>query len=219
MTVIEADGGTEARIAFLMALRAKGLRDTAILRAFETVPRAVFVPRRYIDLALTDVALPIACGQSMLAPSVMAGMVGALDVRPTHRVLEIGAGSGYGTAILARLAREVVSVERFRSLATEAAARLQAQVVVNATVSHGDGGLGAPEAGLFDRILVESSVESLPRALVAQLAPKGMIVTVERGRAGSFLTRFTRSEGGAVEREVLAPLTLPALMEGVAAAL
>ena len=80
--------GAEARIAFLMALRAKGLRDTSILRAFETVPRGRFVPRRFIDLALTDVALPIACGQTTLAPSQMAEVFVALDPRPEHRVLE-----------------------------------------------------------------------------------------------------------------------------------
>nr|WP_256515605.1 rRNA adenine N-6-methyltransferase family protein [Alsobacter ponti] len=202
-----------------MALRAKGLRDTAILRAFETVSRSVFVPRRFIDLALIDVALPIACGQSTLAPSTMAEMYAALDLKPEHRVLEVGTGSGYGSAVLARLAREVVSIERYRSLATEAAARLQAQVVVNVTVRHGDGGEGAADLGPFDRILIEASVESTPRPLVAQLAPGGKILVIERGAGGSFLTRFNRSPGGALEREHLVPFSLPPLMHGTAAAL
>ena len=151
-----AETGAEARIGLLLALRAKGLRDTDVLRAFETVPRSRFVPRRYVDLAYADLALPIACGQSTLAPSVMATMMVALDVRPEHRVLEIGAGSGYGTAILARLAAEGVSVERFRSLAIEARARLEAQGVVNASVHHGDGRRGLPDRGPFDRILVDA---------------------------------------------------------------
>src|SRR6476659_6933600 len=119
MSVAPEHDGAEARIAFLMALRAKGRRDTGGLRAFETVPRSRFVQRRFVDLALRDVALPIACGQSTIAPSLMAEMFVALDLRPEHRVLEVGAGSGYGTAIMARLSGEVVSVERYRSLAIE----------------------------------------------------------------------------------------------------
>src|SRR5689334_1866757 len=125
-------GGQEARIAFLMALRSKGLRDTRVLSAFETVPRSRFVPQRFVDLALTDVSLPLACGQTTLAPSLMAEMITALEVKAEHRVLEIGAGSGYGTAILARLAGEVVSLERYRSLAIEADVRLRALGVINA---------------------------------------------------------------------------------------
>ena len=214
-----AETGAEARIGLLLALRAKGLRDTDVLRAFETVPRSRFVPRRYVDLAYADLALPIACGQSTLAPSVMATMMVALDVRPEHRVLEIGAGSGYGTAILARLAAEVVSVERFRSLAIEARARLEAQGVVNASVHHGDGRRGLPDRGPFDRILVEAAFDSFPQALAAQLAPTGRLVGVERGPDGSWLVRYGRVTMREWEREAIAPLALAPLMSGTAAAL
>ncbi len=156
-----------------MALRAQGLHDTDVLRAFETVPRSRFVPRRFVDVALADIALPIACGQTMLAPSHMAFMMSALDVKPDHRVLEIGTGSGYGTAILARLAAAVVSVERYRSLAVEASTRLDALGFPNAKVIHGDGRAGHSAGAPYDRILIDASIDGLPPALASQLTPAG----------------------------------------------
>ena len=110
----------EARIEFVLKLRARGLRDTNVLRALETVPREMFVPHRYSDLSAKDIALPIGCGQTMPSPFDVARMLEALDVQPRHRILEIGTGSGYTTAILARLGREIVSLERFHVLALEA---------------------------------------------------------------------------------------------------
>ena len=219
MSLVRDHGSAEARIAFLMALRAKGLRDTAVLRAFETVPRGRFVPRRFADLALTDVALPIACGQSTLAPSLMAEMIIALDVRPDHRVLEIGTGTGYGSALLARLGADVVTVERYRSLAVEAATRLESQGVSNVNVLHGDGWQGCVSAAPFDRILVDASVESLPAVLASQLVPNGRIVLVERSQQGSFLVRYHRETLQDWAREVIRPFASPPLMAGVAAAL
>jgi protein-L-isoaspartate(D-aspartate) O-methyltransferase len=209
----------EARIAFLLALRRKGLRDTAVLRAFETVPRGRFAPHRLADLALSDIALPIGCGQSTVAPSLMAEMLTVLDLQPRHRVLEIGTGSGYGTALLARLTAEVVSVERFRSLVVEASVRLEALGVANATILHGDGREGAPGAGLFDRILIDAAVTALPAPLLAQLAPDGRIVAVERMEEGSFLVRYGRGNAGTLRRETFGRFALPPLMSGVASAL
>lgn len=211
--------GAEARIAFLMALRAKGLRSTDVLRAFETVPRARFVPHRFVDLARRDVALPIACGQSTIAPSLMAQMVAALELRPEHRVLEIGTGSGYGTAILARLAGEVVSVERYRSLAIEAQARLDAQGFAAARAYHGDGLRGRPSQAPFDRILVDGAFTSPPSALIAQMAPAGRLVGVERGQGGSHLVRYSRETMGDLRREVIGPFALPLVVPGVSLAL
>lgn len=219
MSLVIDHGSAEARIAFLMALRAKGLRDTAVLRAFETVPRSRFVPRRFADLALTDVALPIACGQSTLAPSLMAEMIVALDVRPEHRVLEIGTGTGYGTAVLAKLCSEVSSVERYRSLALEASTRLDAQGVANVRIVHGDGTRGFDSGAPYDRILVDGSIESLPAALAAQLVPNGRIVAVERGGEGSFLVRYHRETLRDWARDRLRPFASAPLMAGVAAAL
>lgn len=219
MSVVRDHEGAEARVAFLMALRAQGLRDTDVLRAFETVPRSRFVPRRFVDVALTDIALPIGCGQTMLAPSFMAMMISALDLRPEHRVLEIGTGSGYGTAILARLAAEVVSVERYRSLQVEAATRLEALGVANARVVHGDGRSGYASGAPFDRILIDACVEMIPPAVASQLSPAGRIVTVLRTETGPMLTRFARATTHDLTGEPLRPLPSPPLMAGIAAAL
>ena len=219
MSVVRDHEGAEARVAFLMALRAQGLRDTDVLRAFETVPRSRFVPRRFVDVALTDIALPIGCGQTMLAPSFMAMMVAALDLRSEHRVLEIGTGSGYGTAILARLAAEVVSIERYRSLQVEAATRLEALGVGNARVMLGDGRSGHAARAPFDRILIDACVESIPPAVASQLSPAGRIVTVLRTEAGPMLARFARATTHDLSCEILRPLPSPPLMAGIAAAL
>ena len=219
MSLVRDHGSAEARIAFLMALRAKGLRDTAVLRAFETVPRGRFVPRRFADLALPDVALPIACGQSTLAPSLMAEMITALDVRPEHRILEIGTGTGYGSALLARLGADVVSVERYRSLALEASTRLDAQEVANVRVVHADGWHGHAAGAPYDRILVDASVEGLPAALADQLGPNGRVVLVERDEGGSVMVRYQRDALQDWTRDVLRPFSSPPLMAGVAAAL
>ena len=114
----------EARGALLLALRQAGVRDVDVLRAIETVQREIFTPFALRDLAQRNCALPIACGQTMEAPGDLAAMLEALQIQPGHRVMEIGAGSGYSTAVLARLARDVVAFERFRSLSVEANARL-----------------------------------------------------------------------------------------------
>ena len=177
--------GAEARIAFLMALRAKGLRDTDVLRAFETVPRSRFVPRRFVDLALTDVALPIACGQSTLAPSQMAEMIVALDLRPEHRVLEIGSGSGYGTAILARLAGGG-GVDRALPFAGRRGAGPAggAGRAAMPPCMHGDGGSDRLGGAPFDRILDRLRVEISPAAMLSQLTPPGGSSAWSAGAAG-----------------------------------
>ncbi|MGL5735446.1 MAG: protein-L-isoaspartate O-methyltransferase family protein, partial [Beijerinckiaceae bacterium] len=121
----------EDKISLIMRLRDAGYRDTALLRAFELVSRATFAPRRCADLAMRDMALPLPCGQIMTAPLTVARMLAALQVMPHHRVLEIGTGSGYVTALLARMAQEVVTVERYHALQQEAAAKLMGQGIVN----------------------------------------------------------------------------------------
>jgi protein-L-isoaspartate(D-aspartate) O-methyltransferase len=211
--------GTEAKVAFLMALRARGFRDTDLLRAFETVPRGHFVSRRYADLALGDVTLPIPCGQTLSAPSTLAEMVRALDPLGADCVLEIGTGTGYGTGILSRLARRVVSVERFRSLAIEARARLEALDIHNAEVLHGDGRLGIPGAEPFDRIIIHASFDEPPLALLGQLAPGGLLVGVKRTRAQSRMAVYRMSITGSVTEELQVAMSLPPLIVGASSAL
>ncbi|HEY8578528.1 MAG TPA: rRNA adenine N-6-methyltransferase family protein [Beijerinckiaceae bacterium] len=207
----------QERMAFILGLRAKGIADVAVLRALETAPREIFVPRRHVDLALRDVALPIPCGQTMPEPYLVARMMEALQVRPQHRVLEIGAGSGYATAVLAQLAKEVVSYERFRSLALEAQMRLRSLGVANARVEWEDGLANASEGGLFDRILVHGIVDEPPPAsLVEALAEGGLIVAARRGEDGRRLVRFAHRDGGFVVADV-APCRLGPLQAGKSA--
>jgi protein-L-isoaspartate(D-aspartate) O-methyltransferase len=213
------DGEAESRMAFVMALRRRGLRDTAILRAFESVPRRRFVPHRLMDLAQDDIALPIPCGQTMAAPSIQAELVRVLDIPPCGRVLEIGTGSGYGTSILARLAGEVVSVERFRSLAIEARARIAGLGIQNVRVHHFDGRHGFPEGAPYDRILVEASFEEPPPALLGQLGAGGRLVGVCRDADNSQLVRCARGPHRELIIEEFGPLIMPPLMRGIAEAL
>lgn len=178
-------GSLEAKAAFLFRLRARGIRDLSVLRAMEAVPRHVFVPHRYADLAAKDVALPLACGQTMAEPSVVARMLEALAPTPACRVLEIGSGSGYATAILARLCAEVLGVERFRTLSQGAQARLSSLGTTGATVVWGDGLAVPPDRGPFDRILVHAALGDVPVELADLLAPGGTLVCGRAAGAGA----------------------------------
>jgi protein-L-isoaspartate(D-aspartate) O-methyltransferase len=166
--------------AFILGLRQRGIRDTALLRALEKTPRAVFAPMRLRAWSHNDMMLPLPCGQVMLAPSVVADMLAKLEVQPTHRVLEIGTGSGYVTAVLARLARQVVSIERFRTLSDAAAERLAQMLTPEETAPAliwNDGWQALSGAmGAFDRILVNGRMPEVPHALLAHLADNGRLV-------------------------------------------
>src|SRR5208282_1563297 len=134
-----------------------------------------FVAPALTDNAYADQALPIACGQTISQPYVVAYMTEQLEVEPQHRVLEVGTGSGYQAAILSRLAREVVSIERYRTLAETARDRLKTLGFTNVTVLAGDGFAGAPDKAPFDRIIVTAAAEEVPEALVDQLAEGGIM--------------------------------------------
>src|SRR6266849_3852489 len=127
---------------FLLGLRRRGITDAAVLRAMDEVPREHFVEATFMDTAYADQALPIACGQTISQPYVVAYMTEQLALRPHHRVLEVGTGSGYQTAVLSRLAREVVSIERYRTLAEQARERLRWLGYDNVDVVVGDGFAG-----------------------------------------------------------------------------
>lgn len=195
----ESDGLTRAigSAAFVLRLRERGVRDTAVLRAMERVPRERFAPLALRDFARRDIALPLPHGQTMTAPSVVAAMLGALDVPDGARVLEVGTGSGYVTALLVRLgAGHVRSLERYQSLARAARDRLGTSLN-DATVEVADG--LAPEslgAQAFDRILVNGALDALPAHLTAALAPGGRLVAALRGERGSRLVWLAREGDG-----------------------
>jgi protein-L-isoaspartate(D-aspartate) O-methyltransferase len=192
----------EARAALALRLRGASVRDVAVMTAFEHVPRELFAPHRFRDLANRDMALPIACGQTMPAPADLARRIETLGAGPEHRVLEIGAGSGYGSAVLSRLAKEVVSIERFETLAIEASGRLAALEIQNARVLCGDGLAPARALGLFDRVIIHLSLEEAPMAVLELLAPGGVMVfgrflaSAPGERRRSRLIRLERSVNG-----------------------
>ncbi len=203
----------QALMAFLLRIRARGVSDVAVLRALEVVPRDLFVPHRYRDLALRDIALPIACGQTMPEAWLVARMMEGLDLAPNHRVLEVGAGSGYATAILARLAGEVVSCEIFEPLAVECAQRLARLGFANVKILQGDVLDHLPEIGLFDRILVHGVVEGAPTGLMESLADGGVILLGRKApRGGAILTRIAHHNSGDFIETPVGPCRLGGLI-------
>lgn len=204
----------QALMAFLLRLRARGISDVDVLRAIETTPRELFVPHRYRDLALRDMALPIPCGQTMPEAWLVARMMEALDLKANHRVLEIGAGSGYATAVAARLAGEVVSCEIFEPLAVECAERLNRLGLTNVRILQGDAFALLPDLGLFDRVLIHGAVEGMPPALLNCLAQDGVVVLARRGeRRTATLTRIAHQSSGDFAQTVICPCRLGALIE------
>lgn len=170
------DGDAIGNAAFVLALREKGLRDTAILRAMERVPRDAFAPAPHREQARRDIALPLPCGATMTAPSVIATMLSRLKLDTGERVMEIGTGSGYVTALLDRLgAGAVLSLDRYRTLAEEAAARLTDRPGLH--IVQADALAPALPDGGFDRILVNGCVDEVPAHWLAALEPGGRLVT------------------------------------------
>jgi protein-L-isoaspartate(D-aspartate) O-methyltransferase len=205
------------RMEFQLALRRRGISDQAVLRAMEEVPRENFVAPDFTESAYADQALPIACGQTISQPFVVAYMTEQLEVGPQHRVLEIGTGSGYQAAVLSRLARQVVTIERYRTLAESARERLMALGCDNVTVRLGDGMAGAPDLAPFDRIMVTAAAEDIPGALVAQLAEGGkMILPVGPRHDAQYLVKLTKQAGGELMREELIAVRFVPLLAGQA---
>jgi protein-L-isoaspartate(D-aspartate) O-methyltransferase len=201
---------------FLLTLRRRGISDQAVLRAMDEVPRGQFVTTQFADRAYADQALPIDCGQTISQPYVVAYMTEQLGLRPHHRVLEVGTGSGYQAAVLSRLAREVVSVERYRTLAEQARERLKALGYNNVEVVIGDGFAGVPRRAPYDRINVTAAAETVPQALLDQLADGGVMVLPLGQHGGSqHIVKLTKLQTG-IEREQLIAVRFVPLLPGEA---
>ncbi len=203
------------RIRLIMRLRSSGITDTGVLSALENTPREFFVPEMFADKAYEDTALPIACTQTISQPSIVGWMTWALELSPRSRVLEIGTGSGYQTAILAKLSRLVYSVERHQALMSEARARLEALGLSNIILRHGDGAKGWKEAAPFDRIMVTAAAAAVPAALLEQLAPGGVMVLPVGQHAGDqLLLRIRKDLNGEVHTQHLMHVRFVPLVEG-----
>ena len=188
-------GGYRARL--VEALRAQGIQDLAVLRAFAATPRHVFVPPAQRHRAYEDVALPIAGGQTISRPLTQARYLEALRLTGHERVLEVGTGSGYQTALLAAVAAQVFTVERVRSLA-EAAQRVLRDVgLVNVSLLVGDGTLGWSAYAPYDAILVAAGGPEVPPPLIEQLAPGGrLLIPLGAGAGEQVLTLVERTADG-----------------------
>jgi protein-L-isoaspartate(D-aspartate) O-methyltransferase len=188
-------------------LRARGIADARLLAAFRAVPRELFVPEPLRDLAYEDGPLPIAGGQTVSQPYIVAWMIEAAAPGPGERVLEIGAGSGYAAAILSRIAGEVVAVERRPELATAARARLAALGYANVRIIDGDGSGGVLEEAPFEAILVAASGPRIPPALIDQLAIGGILV-MPLGEPDTVQTliKLTRMSDTETRQEDLGPV-------------
>jgi protein-L-isoaspartate(D-aspartate) O-methyltransferase len=192
------------RMEFLLSLRRRGISDQAVLRAIDAVPREKFVLAEFADDAYADQAMPIACGQTISQPYVVAYMTEQLGVKRDHRVLEVGTGSGYQAAILAELAGAVYTIERYRTLADGARATLQRLGFDNVTVIAGDGLAGVPAHAPYDRIIVTAAAESVPEALVEQLAEGGtMILPLGKHDGAQRIVRLTRGKDGMTQQELI----------------
>jgi protein-L-isoaspartate(D-aspartate) O-methyltransferase len=208
----------EALMRLIFALRQRGVTDPRVLDAIEKTPRQLFVDRAFRDRAWEDVALPIACGQTISQPSVVGVMTQALAVTQRCKVLEVGCGSGYQAAILARLARRVYAIERHRPLARQAAALLKSLDLTNVTVVAGDGALGWPEQAPFDRIMVTAAAEDPPRLLLDQLREGGiMVLPVGATDDVQQLIKIVKTASGPDYTELL-PVRFVPLLPGVAEA-
>ena len=157
------------QIGLIMQLRRRGIRDTNVLRAIERVPRELFVDPAFADHAYQDIALPIDCGQTISQPFVVAFMTEKLELDESHKVLEIGTGSGYQAAVLSHLCRRVYTIERYRELQKAAERRFAELGITNVTTIIGDGWLGWPPQAPFDRIIVTAAAPEAPPKLVEQL--------------------------------------------------
>jgi protein-L-isoaspartate(D-aspartate) O-methyltransferase len=210
--VAEIKAADVERMEFQLALRRRGISDQAVLRALDDVPREYFVAADLTDSAYADQALPIACGQTISQPYVVAYMSEQLEVEPQHHVLEVGTGSGYQAAILSRLARDVVSVERYRTLADTARERLKTLGYSNVTVIAGDGFSGAPERAPFDRIIITAAAEEVPAALVDQLGEGGKMVLPLGPRDGTqHIVKLSKTVSGLTRQNLIAVRFVPLL--------
>jgi len=204
------------KIKLIMELRRQGISDPLVLSAMERVPRDLFVPDSFADQAFDDHALPIACGQTISQPFVVAFMTQALRVGDRMKVLEIGTGSGYQSAVLAQLCRRLYTIERYRTLSRAAVNRFESLGITNITTMVGDGMNGWPEQAPFDRIIVTAASQDVPANLLEQLKIGGiMVAPVGQSTASQMLIRYVKSEEGFDQEEIL-PVRFVPLVEGIA---
>lgn len=203
------------RSQLLRSLREQGINDERVLEAVGSIPREVFVEQSFAEQSYADAALPISCGQTISQPYIVALMTEALKLEPHHRVMEVGTGSGYQTALLSRLVRWVFTIERHAALSAAAAERFALLGLTNITQRVGDGTLGMPEFAPFDRIMVTAAAKEVPRSYLDQMVMGGiLVIPVEEGPGRQSLWRIIRDVQG-FSHENLLPVRFVPLVEGL----
>lgn len=194
----------------------RGIRDARVLDALRRTPRHLYVPENLREQAYDDTPLPIGHGQTISQPYIVGLMTELLQLEPGHKVLEIGTGSGYQAAVLARLAGRVYSIELIPELAARATATLRIAGLRNVEVRTGDGYLGWPAEAPFDRVILTAAPPELPEALVSQLKPGGRLVAPVGRGAGQLLILVTKAKDGQVRRETVIPVRFVPMVPGEA---
>lgn len=204
--------------AFLLRMRATGLDRRDVIAAIEATPRSAFVPAQWHNDAWCDRSIPIDCGQTIESLDLQVRVLVGLDLRADCRVLEIGCGSGFTAAIMARLCARVISLDRFRTLCEQARQNHEALGLTNIMVRQADGVQGLPAEGPFDRIVVWGAYEALPRGFVDQLSSGGvMVAAIGPGEEVQIVEKLTKV-GSRFEREQLAQVRFQPLVAGIAQA-
>ena len=209
-------GHPPEQMQFQLSLRRRGISDGRVLRAMEEVPRDRFIDPADRQYAWRDSALPISCGQTISQPFVVAYMTEQLHLEPHHRVLELGTGSGYQAAILAKLVRDVLTVERYRTLADTARTRLESLALYNVEVMLGDGLSLGRNLGVFDRIIVTAAVEAVPQSLIDLLDDGGILIAPVGPHHGVQTLVRIRKTGEVIERRELVAVRFVPALSGIA---
>nr|WP_072706879.1 protein-L-isoaspartate(D-aspartate) O-methyltransferase [Donghicola eburneus] len=209
------DEAAQQKMQFMFALRSHGVTDARVLSAMEAIDRSYFVKGIFSARAYEDTPLPIACGQTISQPSVVAMMTQALKLSPRDKVLEVGTGSGYQAAILSQLVRRVYTVDRHARLVKDAMSLFRRLDLNNITALIADGSYGLPEQAPFDRIILTAAAEDPPGPLLAQLKVGGiMVLPVGQSDAVQSLIRVTKTEDG-LHYDELRPVRFVPLVEGL----
>ena len=207
-------GAVDPRARLMLQLRKAGITDPTLLSVMERIPRDLFVDAAFAARAWDDAPLPIAEAQTISQPFVVGAMTAALELDGRQKVLEIGTGSGYQTAILAQLARRVYTVERYRSLLRLAQGRFEALGITNVVATCSDGGLGWPQQAPFERIIMTCAAPERPDALLTQLAPGGVLVAPVGSGPVQELLRYRLRPDGVFEEEHLMDVRFVPLLPG-----
>ena len=206
----------EEKMQFLYAIRSRGITDSRVLNAMEKIDRRKFLKGVFEEKAYQDIPLPIACGQTISQPSIVAQMTQSLNVTPRCKVLEIGTGSGYQAAILSRLARRVYTLERHLELMIQAQNIFDNLNLSNITAMRSDGSRGLPAQAPFDRILLTAAAEDPPAPLLEQLKVNGiMVLPVGQSDSVQTMIKITKTEKGLSYHEMGEVRFVP-LIEGIA---